>query len=138
MIKCLLTSLFAVITLSVCSQGYVKTRASGYAIFDTEANLEWDNVKGYVTLYKDSVTYCRKDVAVCSVYYLEGKIELTDTKFRGKKYTLYTQPGRDDEGTEIEVRKYVAKNHTKYYDILWIHRKEGYDEAMECSTLLRR
>ena len=115
---------------------YLKTRSSGYATFKNVNELEWENDRGKVTLYKEKVVYCNK-YEYCTTVTLLGKVKHEETKFKGKKYTVYYQHGTTEEGEAVVVRKYIAKNHDKYYDLLWIHSEQNDDILIECSTLMK-
>lgn len=124
-------------SLNASSQSYLKTKVSGFAKFDSVENIEWSNVKGLVTLYKDSVTFCPSHSA-CLVFKVYGKTKSEETKYKGKKYMIFSQQGTDSRGNAVVVKKYIAKNHDKYYDLLWIHSEQKDDILIECSTLMKK
>jgi len=124
-------------SLSASSQAYLKTKATGFAKFNSIDELDWTNVKGLVVLYKDSVSFCSQGGS-CMVFNVFGKIESEETKYKGKKYTIYSQHGTDSSGNAVLVKKYIARNHDKYYDLLWIHSEQKADIVIECSTLMKK
>jgi len=116
---------------------YLNTRVSGYAKFKDVKDLEWENDRGKVILYKEKVVYCNKNES-CMEVAVYGKVKSEETKFKGKKYTVYYQHGTNENGEAVVVRKYIAKNHDKYFDLLWIHNEQKEDIVLECSTLMKK
>lgn len=135
--KGLLFVLTLLFTLTSYGQAYLKTKATGIAKFENVNEMEWSNVKGQVALYKDSVTFCTPENS-CMVFKVYGRTKTEEAKFKGKKYTVYWNHGTNSQGEAVIVKKYIAKNHDKYYDLLWIHSEQKADIAIECSTLMKK